>query len=515
MKEILTEVIYGSLTSIVPSTVAIMVPLVGAFWIFKVREKTVAEGKIFELGREIANIIQSKEIRGPIDGISYVYIDKAQHKIDEKNRERAINVILREYLLFPKLGEEPTEEEEIEAANIVVAVATERLQSLVPSTVNWTGKGSIYSPYGEEIETKDNYFPFGTKLYRQWIEKFSDTYNDLWAITNSRRFFLGNYLKQYKDSTIGNNEEYVGKWLDEIDERIRKIHPIHAKLLTQVQIIDTQVDLPRLGKDVAFLAFYGSLLSLAGYFVPRLIYLADLSSLGGAIWLSLATFLAYSLIGIRAIAAVQPIKEKNVQRTIFLPRLANELKSMEKKCMRYKPHAINNILSLDSDLKLPSTLNRTLLSLVDKIEQFNDYASILYKDSEDLIEPIKTDFATTGENQQGFSIELLNLASDDYDLEQIKSRIMKEEYNFYFSYVEMQSSRDIFTINLSELNREKRLDLCGRLDSLRESLQGLSSYRSSMLALRELQEFRSTAQGLVEKTYNKSSKKDALTRASS
>ena len=515
MKEILTEVIYWSITSIVPSTVAIMVPLVGAFWIFKVREKTVAEGKIFELGREIANIIQSKEIRGPIEGISYVYIDEAQYKIDEKNRERAIKEILHKYLLLLKFGKDPSEEVEIEAANIVVAVANERMQSLVPPTVNWTGKGFIYSPFGEEIETKDNYYPFGTKLYKQWIEKFGDIYNDLWVITTSRRSFLSIFLKQYKDSAIGIDEKFVGKWLDEIDERIRKIHPIHAKLLTQVQIIDTQIDLPRLGKDVVFLAFCGSLLSIAGYFLPRLIYLSDLSSMERVIWLALATLLAYSLIGIRLIAAVQPFKEKSVQRAIFIPKLANELKSMERKCMRYKPHAINNILSMGSDLKLSNILTHTLLSLVDKIQKYNEYASILYKEAENLVEPIRKDFATIGKNQQGFSIELLNLASDDFDLEQVKSRIIKEEYNFSFSYEEIHSSREIFTINLSELNRDRRLDLCGRLDSLRKSLQSLGSYRSSILALRELHECRSTAQGLVEKMYRKSSKKDALSLASS
>lgn len=69
MEDIIKEIIYSSLTNIVPSALAILVPLVGAFWIFKIREKTVAEGKIFELGREIANIFQSKEIRGPIDCI--------------------------------------------------------------------------------------------------------------------------------------------------------------------------------------------------------------------------------------------------------------------------------------------------------------------------------------------------------------------------------------------------------------------------------------------------------------
>ena len=512
---IFTEVIYWSLTSMVPSTLGIMVPLAGAFWIFKVREKSAAEGKLFELGREIANLIQSKEIRGPIEGVSYSYIDKAQYKIGEKNREKAMKILLNKYLHLQSFRKNSTEEEEIEAANIVVAIATERVQALTPSTVNWSGKGSFYSPSGEDIKTRDSHFPFGTKLYRHWIGKFGDIYNDLWAITTSRRFFVANFSKQYENTPIGIDEMFVGKWLDEIDERIKKIHPIHAKLLTQLQIIDTQVDLPRFRRDIAFLAFYASLLSLVGYFVPRLAYLADPSSLGIFIWLSLATFLAYSLIAIRVIAAVQPVKEKDVQRELFMPKLTRELKDMEKRCMRYRPHVINDILSMNSDLKLSKTLHRTLLSLVDKIQKFNDCASIFYSEAETLIEPTRNDFKTIHITQKGFGIDLLDLIDTDFNLGETRSIIMKENYSFFISHKEMHSTHEIFTVNLPELSRERRLDLYVRLDSLRMSLLGLSSCRSSISALRELQECRSNAQGLLEKSYSRMRVKDWLAHISS
>jgi len=509
MEDIIKEIIYSSLTNIVPNTLAILVPLVGAFWIFKIREKTVAEGKIFELGREIANIFQSKEIRGPIDCISYVYIDKALHKIEEKNRERAIKEILREHLYCHKFGEDSTEEDEREAANIVVAVAAERLQSLIPSSVNWSGKGSIYNPHGEDIETKDNYFPFGTKLYRQWIERFGDIYNDLWTITNSRRFFIEKFLKRFENSSIDNNRKLVDNWLDEIDSRIKAIHPIHTKLLTQVQIIDTQINLSRLGKDIGFISFYGFLLLFSGFFAPKIIYLLDLSSLASLLNLTIATILSFLLVGIRVISAVQPVKEKNIQRKIFMPKLSGELESMEKLCMRYKPYVINDILSLDSDLKLSKQLKEDLTTLVDKIEAFNKYASILYMKTEEYIDSIKVEFETREENQQGFSIKTLDLASKEYELEDIKARIMKEDYNFIFSYEEIHSSRDIFKINLSELDRRKRLDLCERLDSLRLSIQSLSLYKTTTLALSELQESRKIALAQVEKSYNKKRQSDA------
>ena len=501
MKEIIITIVYSSLTNVVPSTLSILVPLAGAFWIFKVREKTAAEGKIFELGREIANLLQSKKIIGPIEGISYAYIDKGLHKSDEKNRDKAIKKMLRKYLYF--CGEEPSEDEEREAANIVVAIATERLHSLVPPKVKWSGQGSFYNPYGEDIEIKDNYFPFGTKQYRQWIERFSDIYNDLWAITNSRNSFLNNFLKGHKDNQVGIDKDFVNGWLDKIGSRIKDIHPIHAKLLTQIQIIDTQVDLPRLGKDLGLLTLYGLLLLLSGFFAPKLIYLAELMSARNILSLAVATTLSYMLIGIRIISAVQPVSEKKPLRKIFIPKLFNELDYMKKQCMRYKPHVINNILSLDPDLKLSNKLKKTLSDLVEKIEVFNEFASILYGKVEEIIEPIKSEFLTSKKNQGGFSITIFELANEEYDLKDIKSRILKEEYNFSFKYEEIHSLRDIFTINLSELDRQKRLKLCEKLECLRGAIQSLPSYKSTILALNDLQKNREIALSQVEKSYNK------------
>jgi len=408
---------------------------------------------------------------------------------------------LRKYLHLLRFGEKLLDEKEVEAAEIVVAIATERIQNLVPPSVNWTGKGFAYNPYGEDIKMKDNFFPFGTKLYRQWIEKFGDIYNDLWAITTSRRLFLGNFLKQLKGGRIPPNKESFNKWLDEIEERIKNIHPIHAKLLTQVHIIDTQVDLSRLGRDIFHITFYGALLSSVGYFVPRVIHLADLSSLNIILSLAIATMLSYVLIGIRIISAVRPVKEKDIQRKIFMPRLASELESMKRHCMRYKPYVINNILSLDSDLKLGRRLKKTLISLVAKIEIFNGYANALHKKIEKFSDPIKKEFETSRENKQEFGIEILSLANKGYDLEAIKARIMKEDCNFSFSYQEIHLTKNLFTINLSELNQKKRLALCDRLESLRVSIQALSLYKPTMLALTELQEYRCSAQELVENTY--------------
>jgi hypothetical protein len=496
MEKIVIEIIYLSLISVVPKTFSILVPLVGAFWIFKVREQTVAEGKIFELGREIANILQSKEIRGPIDGISYAFIDDARHKINEKNRDKAIKKILQTYLFYN--GKENTEKDEQERAGIVVAVATERLQDLVPANVKWSGRGCAYSPFGENIKTEDNYFPFGTKLYRQWIERFGGIYNDLWAITTARGYFIDAFMKKHEDTQIGLDKKFVERWLDDINNRIKTIHPIHAKLLTQLQIIDTQVDLSRLEKDIGLLSFYGFLLLVSGFFAPKIIYSSSLSSLACFLNLTLVTVFLYLLIGLRIVSAVKPVKEKNIQGKIFIPKLHNELKYMEKLCMGYKPYVINNILSMDSDLKLNNKLKSKLITLVEKIETFNEYASLLYKQSVEIIEALKKDFTTNRINQGGFSVTIFELASDDFDIEGIKLRIMKENLNLIFSHAEIHRTRNIFVINLSELNRKKRLDLCERLDYLRESIHSLPIRKTTMMALRELQEARKCSLVQVE-----------------
>jgi hypothetical protein len=501
MENLIVDIFYTSLTSIVPKTLAILVPLAGAFWIFKVREKTASEGKIFEFGREISNIIQSKEVRGPIDGIAYSYIDEGLHKIEEKNRDKAITELLRQSLQYNMFQKKELEGGEANAASIIVAIAADRLNSLVPVTVKWTGKGSCYSSYGENIDLKDNFFPFGTKLYRQWIGRFSGVYNDLWAITNSRSFFVDEFLKPYKDT--GFDKEKMGVWLDEIECRIKEIHPYHAKLLTQTQIIDTQIDLPRLARDIGVMGVYSLTLSCSGYFIPKFIYLSGHISVGNFSAILLATLLSYFLIGIRVLSAVRPLREKHSQRKIFLPQLVDDLSLMKKRCMRYKPHTINNILSLDEDLKLSSKIKEDLSVLIEKIGIFNEYAAILYKNVESILVDLKDEFPSLEKNQSGFSIEILDLANNDFDLEKIKSRIMEADENLIFSYQEIQLSRNIRVINLSELERKKRVNLCNSLDKLRSDILSMPVYISAIIALNEMQSYRESTLLNIEKAYNK------------
>lgn len=502
MNSILMEILYSTMVAVVPRTIAILIPLIGAFWIFKAREKAGSEGKIFELGREIANLLQSKDIRGPLEGISSYYIDLAKYKLNEQNHEKALNSLLKNNLFIFRHGQEPSEAERKESAEIILALATERWRSLVPSTVKWSGRGAFYNPYGEKIETDDTYFPFGTKLYREWIERFSDIYQDLWAITTNRQFFLESFFDANKGGGYRVSKASVEEWLDEIDARLKEIRPLHAKLLTHIQTIDTQIALPRLGRDIAILCFYMILLSIAGYFSPTILQLANLGSSAGLVCLAVVTIMLYAVIGIRLILAVQPIKDKHIQRRIFLPALIQELKEMERNFVRYRPHVIGDIISMRYELKLTSRLAVNLTRLSQKIQLFNEHASALYGLAYGHICEIGLRFPTSNANQSGFCINVADMVSDSFDFIGIKTRIIKENGNLEFSAQEIRSSRTILKINLSDLTKSQRLELCDCLDRIRQDLRESAPYAPTMKLFQEIQSLRKTSFAMLNKSVN-------------
>lgn len=487
------------LTSFVPSTITILASLTGAYWIFKVREKAVAEGKIFELGREIANILQAKKITGPMELTGYSYIDNACQVVEEKNRDKAIQELLKSNLYFFEIDDENAEKRKQHAAELIIAIATERFQSLAPKNVNWSGRGSFYSPYGVEIKVKDSFFPFGTKLYRQWMENFGVIYNDLWAITNARHRYVDSYLVVHADTRIGVDKKFVEKWLNEVSCRMTKIHALHAKLLTQIQIIDTQVDLPRFSKDVRGLIFYILLFSVAGYFVPKFLMLHEVVSPLNILLLMLATILSLWLLVTKIMSAINPVIDKAMIRKIHLPELMQELQEMKKRYMKYKVIKINNSLSLNADLKLRKGVTNKLLALVEKVEAFNSYTSLMYKDIEKLIEPMKNEFVTDEVNLQSVSVDICELLSDEFNLASVKARVIEENLNFVLSYSEMHTERGLHKIDLRVLTAEDRARLFVSLEKLRESIRFLPIHKTVQVAFSELQVARKEACDAVER----------------
>lgn len=490
MSEIILELLFSSLVNAVPKTIAILIPLIGAFWIFKVREHTVAEGKIFETGREIANILQSKEIRGPLDLVASHYIDQAKSRLKEPNHEKALNKILKSNLYCFNSSNPGTEEQHIESAEAIVALATSRWQGLVPPGVTWSGRGGVYSPFGEETRTDDNYYPFGTKLYREWIEKFSDISRDLWAITNARKQFVDEFLSKHANQFTGVDKKFLTDWLDSIEDRMKEIRPLHAKLLTQIQNMDAQVALPRLGRDIRRIFFYLLLLAIAGYFEPRALELAGLASLEAIAPLAFASILAYSLIIFRFASAAKPEQDQHVHRKIFLPPLRTELREMERRCVRYRSHVVANIVSLKSEIRLRRRLRRNLTALALKIDEFNQHAGELFGAVTERVKEVGIHFPTHETNQSGFGVNIAELPSEAFDAAEIRKRISQEEGNFVFSAEETRASRTLLKINLGDLNLDQKRALVDAIDRLRFDLNAMPAYEATMKSFDELQRLR-------------------------
>ena len=99
MEEILLPIYYESLTSATLAFIGVFIPFAGAYWIYKRTIKSNAELKIFEVGREICEVLhEATDIRSPLGGIAYSYIDKNIPLVNEPNRNLAIHKLLKKLL---------------------------------------------------------------------------------------------------------------------------------------------------------------------------------------------------------------------------------------------------------------------------------------------------------------------------------------------------------------------------------------------------------------------------------
>ena len=476
MGSIAEEFIYLLLASAVPTSIAILIPLLGAFWIFKVRERTASEGKIFEIGREIANRLESTNIRGPYDiGFDY-YIDRARGGLGELNYEKALQELLRQHLLSYRPDFDRSEVARTRSAETVIAIAAARVQELIPKTVSWSGKGVAYSPFGVTLELRDGFFPFGTRLYRHWIEVFSSASRDIWAISNSRRFFLDALPEREGHEQPWRSREAVGEWLDQVDELMRELRPLHARLLALVQAIDTQIDLPRLGRDIFILSCYACLLAIVGFMAPWMLIAMNLQTLQGLGLSATATVLVYVLIVGRLKSAALPIREDKLQQGVFLLRVVEELRWMEERSSRFRLHEVQNVLSMASDLRLPRRVVSALRQLVHAVEAFNSSSTPFYAELAGRIRDLSGQFPTVRKNKNGIPVNIVDLVGDAFDCEGLRSRILAESANLSFEQNSHRTSQTIASIDLSSLTTAQRSDLCDRMESIRTEMRSLEPF---------------------------------------
>lgn len=484
IQEALRELIYSILTGAVPSTIAILVPLMGAYWIFKVKEKSAAEGKIFEFGRDIANLLINNEPRGPIDLFSDAYLNKALQGVNENNKNKAISELLRKNLRFLMFGEHEDHEEK-EAAKIVIAIVSERAKHLVPLGVNWSGRGAIYNLFGVNVVTTDSCFPFGTKLYRKWVEDFGIIYNDLWAVSKNREYVVGSFLKEATYSEIGIDGYSIESWLDKLDSNLYAIYSFHSKILTQLQIIDVQIDLPRLKKDIALIFLYLFLLIASGFVIPRLMRLLELGTTQQFLFLASAAILSYALIGLRIFLGSKPSSNKEFYQNLVFDELRKNLEKMRKVYANYDPIMVRNVVSLSSSLRLNKKLVKDLSLLLDKLEYLNHGARLIVREIEPGLLKLKDDYGNSKGGQGGVSINILELALDPCGPEKINKKIEESDSNIILSYQEMGFTRDLMNLKISGLSREERTELSSRVITTINSLKKLPIHKTTCIAMQD------------------------------
>ena len=198
-----------------------------------------AQVAIADIGKEISLVLSNNISVSPLEGISYSYVDEILSHAGIDNRHQALHSILKDCLLDVYREKRFPFQSNIETATIIVAIITERYQQLKPYGVKLSGHGGFYSPYGEELKTKNTLYPFGTHMFEKWVNDYKLIYQDLWMCTfkHNRRYFI----KQYHDRNENGfyNEEYINQWLNQIQEQIEKIHIQFRKLTSQIHIIES------------------------------------------------------------------------------------------------------------------------------------------------------------------------------------------------------------------------------------------------------------------------------------
>lgn len=476
MENFVLTMLYESLMSVTIALIGIIIPFTGAYWIYKRTIKSNAELQIFKIGREISEVLHgATEIRLPFGLTSYTYIDNNLHRVEEQNRNIAIHelqkIIMRSFN-FPKDSDDL---DDTEKANIIFAITADRFESLVPQGIKWSGKGPFASLFGEKITIDNQLFPFGTKLYRQWIEQFSYIYNDIWMCTHA--FNRKKLIKEFTKNKGKSEVSTISEWLDNIEKTIRDIRYLHSRLITQVQIIDNNVDERTFSRNLLVCAFYIIMMSIAGYFIPRILLESKEVTLINFALLLGASLALYSLAVYRLLAYSRHPSDTDEQRKIFLPPLLKSLNEMKGNSLKYKYTFVENIISLQDDLRLPNSLIALLVNCVEELKNYNEYARVFTTQISGLIDEMMKSYATETEGSS-FKVLLQDIPNEDFDMDVIYRRINDENMTFSIDYNEQHMSRTLYSVNLTALNKKQRSDLCEVIKKIRAVSSNLPSYKS-------------------------------------
>ena len=482
--DVIIQIIYDSLTSMTIAFIGMFIPFASAYWLYKRTIKSNAELKIFEIGREISGLLHSASaIKSPMELFGYSYIDDNLFRVKEQNRDIAIHELLKKVLFsWDFERDELSDLDESTRANIIISIITDRFKNLAPSSVKWSGRGGMYSSIGEEITVDDQLFPFGTKLYRMWIDQFSLLYNDIWMffsalerqslvdIFSKNNFPSGYHLYGFK---------ITNKWINNVETVTNEIRNFHSKLITQVQIIDNTVEEKKLNTSLIICFFYIIILSSSGYFLPRLFFKMEILSMTNLLSFSLLSFILTVMVIYRLLSPKKTSQDIYEKRKYFLSKLKIQLKGMQKEILKYKYFYIDNVLSMSSELKLSNSFIKTLSSLSKNLKDFNEVAQTFSDEMNDYLTPLKMAYNKSSECNSSFSIPLQKIPDKDFELDNIFMRINNTDkpIKFNVSFEEHHKSRSVFSISLSDLSSKQKDDLCNDIINIRSNSSDMECFK--------------------------------------
>jgi hypothetical protein len=475
MESILFEMFYESLLSISLTFIATIIPFLGALWIYKKTTFYNTEAQIFRIGTDICDVLKERQKANLALGhFTYSYIDKHLPKIGEQNRNKALHKLLKKCIKLLIFGEEMEKNKlninEDESAKVVLAIAYERYESLVPENIKWSGKGIMYSMFGEDIHTSDSYFPFGSKCYAQWINEFSSKYNDLWVCTNN----TNRLVEQFSECSESFDQNDIGDWLKQVENDIEKIHKLHSKLVLNVQLIDNNINYEGFKSSIIANTFYIISIGLMGYFIPKFFYEAKALGANELFIYSLATLSLMLCIFNRL--SSKPKSDANEQKQIFIPKLLNNLKELKVANLQLNYLEFDHLIAIRRDLQLSYFQTRQIKQLVEKIKKYNQLAQKFEEEFPQVIIPLFLKYKSKNKDVGGISIQVLEISDVDFDLDKTIEFIKTKDTNVSFSIRRLSGTRDLHKIYLKDLTSEQRDDLCEQLKDIRRQTNELSSY---------------------------------------
>lgn len=480
MTSILSDLLFNSLTSITATYLSILVPFVGALYIYKKSIKSTAESKIFETGRRIAEILQ-EPLKSYPDAAINIHASMETHVSYQgfSNKDEAI----RETLIaaIRDLNHEKDEKKLYELSDKILTIAHYRYETLIPLDVSWSGKGFMVGINGVDKTLADSYFPFGTLLYRDWIDSFTNHYNDIWRTFKFVRFDIlkNKHVYHCKDNaqTVACVHQAIDDWRIDLDQKINNINKLHSELITQIQIIDNTANVQGLHSSIKICTIYCILLVLSGYLIP--IILLKLSLLS---WIDASIFLAVSIF-LMVLIPVKLLSQKDYgaprKRVSLYKNVVQNLTFSKKIYSKYYAGFLESFCSMKKDLSINPVFIKKSEKIISEIYLVNLLSEAIHNRLNPHFLHLQSKypkyshphtFPHAGVNWVGMNLSTIDLIDKDYDFSQAIKTIQRDDCHWItFSKPDHIAVRDLFSIDTS--SHETKISLVDDLLLLRSEFK--------------------------------------------